>query len=275
MKKNKGRKKQTENKSIRKTSETRKRRRFFSLMDYRIGRVLVFATMLCGVSVLCLFLSSTVLFSIKDISVQGDEVYEPGFIIEQSGTKLGHNLFLLDAKQVGEKLENELPNVDEVTVTKKFPGKVIINVKQAVKAVDVEVDGKFVSISCKGKVLEVSDVHDDNLILLQGVELESFEVGDIVAFADKSVGTKVFDIIAQMGKNNLNKVTGINFNSGYNLIVSYDNRVEIDFGFYENMDYKIRTAAEIINNKLGAKEAGVLDLSEVSKENRSYFTSES
>ena len=78
-----------------------------------------------------------------------------------------------------------------------------------------------------------------------------------------------------MGKNNLNKVTGINFNSGYNLIVGYDNRVEIDFGFYENMDYKIRTAAEIINNKLGAKEAGVLDLSEVSKENRSYFTSES
>lgn len=261
------------------TSTTRKRpvrRRRFSLTDYRIGRVLVYGAAFCGLSALCLFLSSTVLFSIKNIYVQGDEIYEPQVVLEQSGAKVGDNLLFLNAAKVSERLERTLPEVDEVVVTKKFPGRLLIDVKRAEKAFDVELpDGSFVSISGKGKALEVAEAHDEELILLQGVELTSFEVGSKVVFAGKLVESRISELLGQTNEHNLHKVSGLNFSSSSDLVVDYDHRVKIHFGFYENMDYKIRTAAEIINNKLGAGEAGTLDLSEVSRENRSYFTPES
>ncbi len=259
----------------RNTNTPRKWRRTQSvsgIFSYRIWRVLTYAAVFCGISVVCLLLSSTVLFSIKEIIIQGDEIYESQVVIEQSGVKVGDNLFLLNAEQLSQKLENNLPEVDEVTVHKKFPGKLVIDIKRAMKAFDVEVDENFVSISNKGKVLSISDVHNENLILLQGLELESYEVGSKVVFADKTNESRISDIIEQMTKHNLSKMTGIDFRLSSSLVVHYDNRIKINFGFYENMDYKIRTAAEIINNKLGAAEVGELDLSEISKENRSYFT---
>lgn len=276
MRKKVAQKKRVAKKSTSTTRGRPVRRRRFSLTDYRIGRVLVYGAAFCGLSALCLFLSSTVLFSIKNISVQGDEIYEPQVVLERSGAKVGDNLLLLNAAQVNQRLEGVMPEVDEVVVTKKFPARLIIDVKRAEKAFDVELpDGSFVSISGKGKALEIAEAHDEELILLQGVELESFEVGSKVIFADKLIESRIAEVLGQMSEHNLPKVSGVNFSTSSDLIVDYDHRVKIHFGFYENMDYKIRTAAEIINNKLGAKETGTLDLSEVSKENRSYFTPES
>ena len=276
MRKKVAQKKQVAKKSTSTTRGRPVRRRRFSLTDYRIGRVLVYGAAFCGLSALCLFLSSTVLFSIKNISVQGDEIYEPQVVLEQSGAKVGDNLLFLNAAQVSQRLEGALPEVDEVVVTKKFPGRLLIDVKRAEKAFDVELpDGTFVSISGKGKSLEVTEAHDESLILLQGVELTSFEVGSKVVLVDKLIESRISELLGQTNEHNLHKVSGLNFSSSSDLVVDYDHRVKIHFGFYENMDYKIRTAAEIINNKLGAGEAGNLDLSEVSKENRSYFTPES
>ena len=255
--------------------QSRKRhRQKFSIMHYRIGRVLTYATVFLGISAVCLFLSSTILFGIKEIIVQGDEIYAPQIVIEQSAVKIGDNLFLLDTESVSRRIAALLPEVDEVSIHKKFPSKLVIDIKHAIKAFDVEVDGNFVSVSSKGKILSFSDVHDESLILLQGTALESYDVGSQVAFVDKTMASKISDIIGQMAAHNLEKITGIDFSSNSNLVVNYDNRIKINFGFYENMDYKIRTAAEIIKKNLSLSEAGILDLSEISKENRSYFIPE-
>ena len=91
-------------------------------------------------------------------------------------------------------------------------------------------------------------------------------------YADKSLEKKLSEFAEKMNSNGLSKISEINFNKGSLFFVNYDNRIKINFGFYENMDYKIKTASKIINNKLGAAESGTLDLSDVPKENRSYFT---
>ena len=121
--------------------------------------------------------------------------------------------------------------------------------------------------------MEISDERDENLILLKGISLDSFEVGKKVQYVDKSVEKKLSEFAEKMNSNGLSKISEINFNNGSLFFVNYDNRIKINFGFYENMDYKIKMASEIINNKLGAAESGTLDLSEVPKENRSYFIS--
>ena len=170
------------------------------------------------------------------------------------------------------KLEEKFSNIDTVTMTKKFPNKLIIDIKKANKAFCIKYEEQYVFISNKGKVLEISDERDENLIFLSGIGLDSLEIGKKAQYADKSVEKKLLEFIEKMNLNGLTKISEIDFNNDYSFFVNYDNRIKINFGFFENMDYKIKTASKIINNKLGASESGTLDLSEVPKENRSYFT---
>jgi hypothetical protein len=57
-------------------------------------------------------------------------------------------------------------------------------------------------------------------------------------------------------------------------VINYDNRLKIEIGADEDLNYKVITAKEIIMNKIGSSEKGTLDLKNLKKENRSYFTSE-
>lgn len=247
-------------------------RRKSNFLGYKIKSTLAYVTIFCVISAICMLLSSAILFKIKEIVVQGDEVCESQTLIEKSGIKSGDNLFFANAKAAITKLEENFPEVDTVTVTKKFPNRLIIDVKKATKIFCVEFEQRYICISNKGKVLEISDERAENLILLKGITLESFEFGKKVEYTDKSVEKKLSEFAEKMNSNGLAKISEIDFNNGFSFFVNYDNRIKINFGFYENMDYKIRTAAEIINNKLGAAETGMLDLSELPKENRSYFT---
>ena len=49
------------------------------------------------------------------------------------------------------------------------------------------------------------------------------------------------------------------------------NRINILIGNLNELDYKIKTAAEIINNRLSKDESGELDLSMLDQGDTSYF----
>lgn len=259
-------------KTIVKKSKPQIKRKKTKLLSSRLKLIFTYCATFCVVSAVCLFLSSTILFKIKEIVVQGDAVCEAQVLVEKSGIKKGDNLFLANTAAASEKLEEEIPEIDTVTMTKKFPNKLVMDVKRAEKAFCVEHENSYVCISNKGKVLEIAEERDENLPLLRGVRLDFFEIGKKIIYSEKSVAKKLAEFVEKMNANGLSKITEIDFNNGFSFFVCYDNRVKINFGFYENIDYKIKTAAEIINNKLGAAESGTLDLSEISKENRSYFT---
>lgn len=261
-------------KNIIKTRNTEKkhRRKKSSRVNYKVKLGLTYGLLFCVICSVCFFLSSTVLFKINSIEVQGDEVCDADILIEKSGIKVGDNLFFAKSNAVAAKLEKEVPDIDKVFIKKKIPNKVIIDVKKADRVFDVQCDDFYIAVSENGKVLNVSDEYDENTILLQGVNPVSFEVGSKIVYKDKSINDKIMEIIDLMNAKNLSPIREINFCDEFNIIVNYDNRIKINFGIYENMDYKVRNASEILHNKIGAGETGTLDLSAVSKENRSYFT---
>lgn len=248
------------------------KRKKSNLLIYKIKLILSYCAIFLIISTLCLFISFTILFKIKEIVVQGDSICDAQVLIEKSGIKYGDNLFFVNTNLASARIESEIPNTDSVTMIKKFPSKLIINVKKADKMFDIEFKDDHIYINSKGKVIEVSKERDESLILLKGINLEPYEIGKKIKFLDDSLENNLLDFVEKMNLNGLTEITEINFNNGSLLMVNYNNRIKINFGFYEGMDYKIKTAAEIINNRLGTAEKGVLDLSEVSKENRSYFT---
>lgn len=244
-------------------------------INYKIRSRLIYCAIFCAISAVCLFFSSMILFRAKyiDVNTNNIDAAARDAVYENLGINRGDNLLLIDENAVSKRLEDAIVDVDCVEIEKKFPDAIFINVKKANKAFDIEAAaGEYIAVSGKGKVLAVSDAHEEGLILLKGTEPESFEIGRKVTYKDKSVEKKISEFIEMMNANNLEKTTEIDFNNGHLFFATYDGRVRINFGFYENMDYKIKTAAEIINTKLGAAESGTLDLAEVFEENRSYFT---
>ncbi len=256
------------------SSEVRKKHGFKrrSLINYKLRQFLTYFTMFFVVSFLCLLASSTLLFKINLIEVQGDEVCDAQALIEKSGIKTGDNLFFIKKDEVKSKLEKEIPIIEDVTIKKRIPSKVIINIKKANKIFDVEYENNHIYTNEKGKVLEVSSERDDNLILLRGIGVKSFSTGEKILYVDESMSSKISEILNQMNAKELDKIKGIDFSDELNIMIDYDKRIKMNFGMYERIDYKIRTAAELLNNKIGKGESGILDLSVVSKENRSYFT---
>ena len=69
----------------------------------------------------------------------------------------------------------------------------------------------------------------------------------------------------------IEKIKLIDFSDPLNIIINYDNRINMKMGTFEKVDYKFRTAKELINNKISDLEKGDLDLSKLSNGNRSYF----
>ena len=66
-----------------------------SFLSYRIKLFLTYTTIFCVISSLCILLSSAILFKIKDIVVQGDEVYRKADFDRRKWNKKGEIIFFL------------------------------------------------------------------------------------------------------------------------------------------------------------------------------------
>ncbi|MBP3320559.1 MAG: hypothetical protein J6K87_02835, partial [Clostridia bacterium] len=73
---------------------------------------------------------------------------------------------------------------------------------------------------------------------------------------------------------NLNLIKSIDISDKNNIILNYDNRINILFGDYKDIEYKILTISEIILNRINNTETGTLDTRELTETNRSYFNVE-
>lgn len=242
------------------------------LLRYKLRLTLVYSTIFFAVSFTCLFASSLVLFRIKEIIIKGDKVCEDQILIEKSGIKIGNNLFFENVDTAISNLEKSILDIDRAYIEKKYPNKLIIDIKKAKKFFCIEYGEKYIYVSENGKVLEVSNEKDQNLMFLKGIELNSFDLGEKIVYSNKIIEKTLYEFLEKMNLNNLPNISEINFNNGTTFLVNYENRIKINFGFFENIDYKIKVASEIINNKLGNMESGELDLSDCVDENRSYFT---
>ncbi|MDQ5983423.1 MAG: Cell division protein DivIB [Eubacteriales bacterium SKADARSKE-1] len=238
---------------------------------YRLKLILSYLVIFSIVTALGAGLSIALLFKIDKISVIGDSPYSYDELLENSGIKVGNNLFLINTKASENKIEKSLTYIEKASISKKFPNEVIIKLEPAKKEFAFKTDQRFIVLSNSGKVLEICDSEPDETALVKGINLKTFEVGSKATYEDIKQGETFENLISLLSSHELNKITGIDFSSSLNIIINYEHRLDINLGLYENIDYKLRMAKEIINTKIGEKESGVLELSTVSKDNRSYF----
>jgi len=209
------------------------------------------------------------LFKAETITVVGTySKYTSEQIISAGNIKNGDILIGINSKDTEEKLETSLAYIEDAQIKKKFPSTVLISITEAKPMAVVDTPTIRYIISDTYKVIDIlsGDV-PENLILINGGEVEKGTVGYKIKFKDEEFTSNINRLIKSLEKNELSVRANEMDESGY-FKANYDERIIIDFGNLSNIDHKVKMAKKIIDDEIAVTDKGILYLSQ---ENQSSF----
>jgi cell division septal protein FtsQ len=202
----------------------------------------------------------TVLFNIKTIYIEGSSEYEASQIIEASEIYKGDNLVRLNTEVAKQKILKNLMYIDDVTIKKEFPDKIVIKTVASVPAMNIySDDGEYMLVSEGLKLLLVTDTPRDNLLNVKGFE-PSVVDGETKLQSEDEQKVKILETIYDQLKAEdiLADVVEVDLTDKYNLSINYQDRIFIELGAYSDLEYKIRYAHTVIRDNLGLQKTGYL-----------------
>ncbi len=241
----------------------------------RMKRILISAGIFAAVIVIGVILSLTVLFKTEKIDVEGDVYYNQEQIEAFSNVNLQQNIFLGAWNSTPEEIVKNLPYVESANIGFAIPDTVTIKIKNAVPTYVVQDGSGWLIVSSKGRILDTTSDNSEGLIVLKCGEIQNKSKGEYIDFGDESVPEILDSVAKSFAANGVEKVAGFDISNLSQIIINYDNRIDINIGLPEDIDYKIKTAFTIINEKLDpnktGKVYGTLDVSTCNKNKMSHY----
>lgn len=241
----------------------------------RNRRILIGVAILIAVLMIGAILSLTVLFKTEKIDIDGDEYYYEDQIIAFSNVSLQQNIFLAAMGGTPQEIVKNLPYVEDAKISFAIPDTVTIKITNAMPAYYVKDGDKYLVISSKGRVLDTETEAPEGLTELVCKDFSNKEVGSYIEFDDKAI-PDILETVANSLKNNgLDNITAFDVTDPSSIKINYAGRIVINIGVAEDIEYKIKTAAAIITQKLDPNKTGqvygTLDVSTCSKNKMSHF----
>ena len=218
-------------------------------------------------------LAFTVFFKIDEVTVEGKTRYADEEIIKASQINTGDNLLLFNTGKAADNIMNTFPYIETVDVEKKLFNSINIKVTQAKPAKIVENEGKYVVLSKKGKIIEINDKKKYDVPAIYGAKLKNVKLSSKVNFKDENLKKYLDKVLNALDENDMIKeVSTVDISDTSGIKIIKKNGFRIIIGNFENVDYKIKTAAYIIKNNVKANAMGTLDVSLASAESgKSYL----
>ncbi|MBQ1806121.1 MAG: hypothetical protein II012_00720, partial [Ruminococcus sp.] len=99
--------------------------------------------------------------------------------------------------------------------------------------------------------------------------------GNYIDFGDETVSDILHSVAKSFAVYGVDKVTAFDITNLSGIIITYDNHIDINIGLPDDIEYKIKTAFTIINEKLDPNQtgtvAGTLDVSTCNKNKMSRY----
>ena len=221
--------------------------------------ILTFVIIVLGV-----LLALSVFFRVSKITVDGNGYYTEKQIVEASGIEKGDNLFFVNRFTAASRIFGKLPYVQEVTISRKLPNKVIIEITESQELAYVPVGDAYWAIDSNCKVLEKVDSKTaKDLIRIDGISLEKPSEGVVIEpkSGDEEKVEYLSAILSEIqGRQMMQDISYIDMSSVASPSFDYMSRFTVKLGANENVDYKFGLLASAVE-KLDSGSYGVIDLS--------------
>ena len=223
-------------------------------------RIFFAAAVVIVLVMICLF---TPVFGVTTINVENNQILDDETIIRASGIKKGENVFRINISDA-EKSINLLGHIEKAEVKRKFPSRIVIEVKESSEAAYVLFAGNYVSIDVNGKVigvLKAAEVQADKPII-SGMALKQFEKGSSFTASKSEKGEFVKELLASLKKSKLfANVKKIDISDVNNAKITLDTDTLVVLGDNTQLDYKLAYLIEVLKS-LDNLRGGEIDLSD-------------
>ena len=150
-----------------------------------------------GIVALALWLTFFTLpvFNIKSIEISGNENLSKEQIESMLNTKVGNNIFAFNKTKA---LKNIKSNnyVEEVSIHRKLPSTITVNIKEYKLRAYVPYMGSYLYINDYGRILDTQKTFKKQLPVVEGLKFNQFTLGEVLQVDNPSA----FDTVVQLSK---------------------------------------------------------------------------
>jgi cell division protein FtsQ len=236
--------------------------------------------------VVAIILGMAIFFKVKHVEISGVNKYSRFTVEQASGLRKGENLLTLSHSQISSRIINELRYVEEVRVGIKLPNTVKLHIKEVAVSYAVQAaDENWWLISAAGRVLDpVSFADAQGHTQIIGVRLSAPVAGQNAVAEEpqqNAVGEAVTEEatpVTVTGRERLQLVTeilqqledceilgemdSVDVTNIGHITLSYDERITIDLGDGNNLEIKIKSVKNALQDpELGEYAEGNMDAS--------------
>ena len=222
-------------------------------------------TILLAVVVMCvgLILVFSLFFKINTVTVSGDKVYSDKMVTDKSGIEIGENLFKINETKLSEKLSKELPYIKSITIERKLPDTIIINVTAAKEVAAITTNKGFVLLDEAGKVLDKNaSILKENVAVINNVKLKEYVEGEKVVLTDEKKTEALIKLFEAIKNADMQLLTEIDLKNINDIKIKYDDRITFEVGSLTNIETKLARGVAALEkeNEINAYSKGTLDL---------------
>lgn len=208
-------------------------------------------------------LSLTVFFKIQNITVTGQAIYPPEELIATSGILTQENIFKVETQAPVENILARYGYIEEVRIRRRLPDTIVIEATPAKPLAAILSGGEYTIISTKGRVMEKELQHaPENLTTVLGPDTSVLEVCSYIGESDAEWMKMLGYVTQAIEENAFSGVTLIDLTDRLDIVIIYDNRINLLMGSEAQMSYKVKFVKDVIENRLEAGFTGSIDVSD-------------
>lgn len=222
-------------------------------------------SILLAVVVMCvgLVLVFSLFFKINTVTISGDKVYSDKMVTEKSGIEIGGNLFKVSEAKLSQKLSKDLPYIKSVTIERKLPDTIIINIEAAKEVAAITTKKGFVLLDETGKVLDKNaSILKENVAVINNVKLKEYIEGEKVVLTDEKKTEALIKLFEAIKNADMQLLTEIDLKNVNDIKIKYDDRITFAVGSLTNIETKFARGVAALEkeNEINAYSEGTLDL---------------
>lgn len=207
-------------------------------------------------------------FNIKKIDILGIDKSELSYdeILSCSGVEKGDNLFRVKKSRVEEKLLATYSYIDTVTISKKFPTTLVIDVDVHTPAMLVELGEDHFLLAPDTKVLKVLEEGEevpDGVCKIETNGIDECIQGELLKFEneeDASVLVEIYRAFQDVGI--ANRLTWLDTRNKFDIDAVVEKRFEIIFGSNEGKEAKAELLSQVLAGDIWTDASGIIDVSD-------------
>ncbi|MDR1805627.1 MAG: FtsQ-type POTRA domain-containing protein [Clostridium sp.] len=208
---------------------------------------------LAAIVALIITLAYTAFFPMTSFNVDGQTRYSKAVLQQASGVDDRAQLLTLSTDKIRQRLLEQLPYLEDVTVKCRLPHTLSVSVKDAKTVLAVKTEDGYTIISGKGKVLELAKELPNGALPLALEEPYQTPVGGKIVFSEDSdkddFTRQVFDalIAALESCAYRSDITSLDMTNPYSPTMSYQKRLTLSLGSRDSFASQLSFAGKLLD----------------------------